>query len=165
MLLCLLQNAWSGFYVRVGLPGEDSDSFKDRVWCRDDWIDATWSCPSGQRLMRILDGIHDDSIWLDNTTLAVADKASGVKPPDLDHITNVIADRGITSVVACGKQASEVIDKVWDGSVVKIPHPAHRKFSKEAVGACNELIKTMIQITSEQSFPFRGYVNCDGVIS
>ncbi len=115
--------------------------------------------------MRILDGIPDDSIWLDNTTLSVADKASGVKPPDPNHVRGVISDRRITCVVACGKQAHETIDKVWDGSLVKIPHPAHRKFSKEAVGTCNELIKTMIQITSEQSFPFRGYVNCDGVIS
>ncbi len=171
MLLVLLQNAWSGFYTRVGTPNENEDDCwrtlrsDNRIWYRQNWIDATWSCPSGQRLMRILDGIPEGSIWLDNTTLSVADKASGVKPPDFGHVRSVITDHLITCVVACGKQASEVIDRCWSGSLVKIPHPAYRKFSKEAVESCNYCIKTMIGLTLEQSFPFRCTVNCDGVIS
>ncbi len=171
MLLVLLQNAWSGFYTRVGKPDEDEDycwqtlRSDNRIWYRQNWIDATWSCPSGQRLMRILEGIPDESICLDNTTLLVADKASGVKPPDLDHIRSVIANRGIKSIVACGTQASSAIDQCWTGSVIKIPHPAYRKFSAIAVEQCNLLIRYMFTSSQISGPSYLRSVDAEGNIA
>jgi hypothetical protein len=109
------------------------------------WIAATWASASGVKLTKILAGIPDDHIWLDDTTLEIADKASGVKPPDLDHVRGVLQDRNIKAVLACGKQAGAAIDKLWDGPLVKIPHPAVRVLSNQVLGHYNTEIHTMFK--------------------
>lgn len=143
MLMVLLQNGWSRFYRRIGRPGEPPTRMVERIWDREDWIDATWSCLTGRRLQVILAGVPEDQIWLDDTTLEIADKASGVKPPDLNHVASVIKDQGITMVLACGKQAAGVIDKVWSGPVIKIPHPAVRGMTTEHLRRFNSHVVEM----------------------
>lgn len=126
MLLVLLQNGWSGYYTRIGMPGEVPERRAERVWIREHWIEATWCCPSGRKLTKILEGVDDDYVWLDDTTLEIADKPSGVCKANPAHVRSVLETRGITEVLACGNQAGTVIDKLWRGPLVKIPHPACR---------------------------------------
>lgn len=150
MLLVLLRNAWSTYYTRIGRPGEvhDRESYrkavKDRVWAREAWLDATWASVSGRKLIKILNGVPDELIWVDDTTLEVAAKSSGVKPPDVDHIREVLHERHITMVLACGQQSWKAIDKVWRGSVIKIPHPACRVISNYACKGYNSIIHVML---------------------
>lgn len=168
MILILMQNGWSTHYTRIAKPDEYGDKFgdyrrawKDRVWSRQLWIDATWTCKTGQVLRLILGDLPIDQIWLDNTTLELAPKASGIKPPDIDHVVGVLYDRGIRAVVACSKQAGETIDRCWAGPLLKIPHPAYRGFTREGIIAANARLKAMLTMCNIRSV-FRAEVTADG---
>lgn len=162
MLLVLLQNGWSSYYTRIGRPGEvhDKESYflavKGKVWPRESWLRATWSAKTGIVLDHILKlaNINRDDIWIDDTTLALARVSSGVLPPDIEHVRSTIRDRGITSVLACGKQAGKVIDEVWDGHSVKMCHPAYRGLTDAGIqGTSSALIHMIMESTS----PFGRY--------
>lgn len=143
MLLVLLQNGWSRWYERIGMPSVEY-SMRSKVWEREAWIDATWSCRSGQVLSKILKDVPDELIWLDDTTLELSPKASGACKPDLAHVRSVLETRNIKWVLACGKQAHATIDKLWRGPAVQIPHPACRVLSNSALHDYSEVVGGMV---------------------
>lgn len=61
MILVLMQNGWSTHYTRIARPDEFPDDYdgadfrrawESKVWIRQSWIDATWSCKTGRVLRR-----------------------------------------------------------------------------------------------------------------
>lgn len=104
-----LQNAWSPFYA-------------GREWPRDSWLLALKRSRSGQRLRVMI----DDLDLCENTTPIVGATASSVIPPDAEHISAILQRRKPVCVVACGRQAEIALSELWNGSLLIVPHPAHR---------------------------------------
>ena len=131
MIVVLLQNPWSGYYA-------------GREWPRDEWLDAMWSSYTGGMLMKLLAGIPDDEVWVDNANPICTPKPSGMLKPDIEHVSRVLAAQCASGVVACGSQAHKAIDKVrWMDSLVVTPHPAYRLFSNDWAYRCNECIRDL----------------------
>jgi hypothetical protein len=108
-IVIFLQNAWSGIYA-------------GGTWPRPSWLRALERSRSGQRLKILV----DDLSICENTTPLVGATADSVVPPDREHICAVLAARKPDIVVACGRQAELALLDIWNGSLLAIPHPAHR---------------------------------------
>lgn len=104
-----LQNAWSPHYA-------------GGTWPRRSWLLALRLSRSGQRLKLLI----DDLDICENTTPIVGATSSSVVPPDETHIAEILQRRSPDVVIACGKQAEQALLKLWQGSLLAIPHPAHR---------------------------------------
>ncbi len=109
--VCLLQNAWSPVYA----GGE---------WPRSSWLPALHDCRSGKTLSKVFP--YHVGVWYDNTTREVARHPSGVCSPSESHVRSVLDDVQPRAVLACGKQAGELIVGIWGGPLVIAPHPAYR---------------------------------------
>ncbi len=119
-----LQNAWSPFYA-------------GGTWPRSSWLKALAASRSGQRLRTLTAGV---AVRYDNTTEQVAAVSSGRMPPDLAHVTEMLK-REPAVVVACGKQAEEVLRKLWAGPLLVVPHPAARVLTDALYARGNELLR------------------------
>jgi hypothetical protein len=108
-LVVFLQNAWSEIYA-------------GGTWPRPSWLRALERSRSGQRLKILV----DDLSVCENTTPIVGATPDSVVPPDREHIRTILTARKPNVVVACGRQAELALLNIWSGSLLAIPHPAHR---------------------------------------
>lgn len=127
-----LQNAWSPLYA-------------GGTWPRERWMAALWTCRSGMRLKRtLLQNIDIDDVWMDNTTPIVGEDPCSIVPPNLEHVTEVIYRISPRVVVACGKQAGDVLAlTIPDGiSLLAVPHPAARSVTDAIFNRANKIIRS-----------------------
>jgi hypothetical protein len=141
MIVVLLQNAWSPMYA-----GE--------VWPRRSWLQALAGCRTGVRLEQCLpipdfgplwEGVD---YWVDNTTPICGDTARSVVKPDVAHVRGVLADKRPSLVLACGRQAQQVMSTMacvhycrYGGSRLYMPHPAMRLLTNLACEHVRSLVK------------------------
>lgn len=108
-MVVFLQNAWSPV-------------FAGHKWPRKSWLRALQKSRTGIRLRVMI----DDLDLCEETTEEVAAEPSGICPPDIAHIQRVLNARQPQIVVACGKQAENIVGQLWRGPLLVVPHPAHR---------------------------------------
>ena len=159
-VVVLLQNAWSTLYtwLECGLQPPDDH---DWVWDRKGWLGAFERSRSGRRWSLTVDEderwgsgvdatICNIPTWFDNTTPMIANRSSGVHRPDFDYMRRLLGGELLLKnkpgvVVACGKQAAVAVLKVWDGSLVTMPHPACRVLTNDAMIVARSVIRDAVQ--------------------
>lgn len=122
-IVVFLQNAWSPLYA-------------GGTWPRLSWLRALETSRSGQRLKVMI----DDLDVCENTTPIVGASSDSVVKPDLAHIKGILAARRPYTVITCGKQAENAVSGVWTGSLIAVPHPAHRLLTNELYKEARALI-------------------------
>lgn len=121
--VAFLQNAWSPMYAGA-------------EWPRSSWLKALERSRSGQRLVRL--GLSWDCYQ--NTTAICGETADSVVPPDRDHVARILSEP-INLVVACGRQAEQIITEMWAGAMIAIPHPASRTVTDQLYDLTAALIQ------------------------
>lgn len=122
--IVFLQNAWSPYYA-------------GSKWPRRSWLKALASCKSGKKLQLMVDDLN----VVYNTTEEVGAHASSICKPDLAHMKRIIKKTDPKFIIACGKQAEEAINKIWEGDLFVVPHPACRWLTNAAYEYAGEFIK------------------------
>lgn len=133
--LIFLQNAWSPIYA-------------GGHWPRKSWLRALARSRSGQRLRLI---VGDEFDVVENTTPIVGETPDSVIAPDYDYVREIIKKREPEIIIACGKQAEEVLLEVWDGRLIVVPHPAYRLLKNEVYLEVRNLLEV----------GFEGRVRCE----
>lgn len=127
-VVVFLQNAWSPL-------------FAGGTWPRASWLRALERSRSGQRLRVMI----DDFDLCENTTPLVGATPDSVIPPDDSYIQAILERRSPQIVVACGKQAEGALLRLWQGSLIVVPHPAHRLLTDELYRAARQKIERGFQ--------------------
>lgn len=136
-----LQNAWSPVYA-------------GQHWPRQSWLRALERSRSGQRLRLLIDNLAE--VW--NTTAEVADHPDGCLPANDRHVRKVLRDVDPAIVVACGRQAEEVLRRLWLGPLLVVPHPAARLLTNELYLAGRELLDKGLTARVALRLAKEGYV-------
>lgn len=112
------------------------------AWPRELWLQALCRCHTGRRLRLVL-GSDWDSVHIDNTTPAVGVGARSRLAPDPAHISAVLAAVQPRTVIACGKQAEDVILGLWPGRLLILPHPAYRIVTNALLRRAGDLVRSL----------------------
>ena len=128
-VVTFLQNPWSPIWA-------------GKLWPRELWLNALRNSRSGQRLQTIEDIVHGTSeFWYDNANPVVVPTPDGVLIPDLQHMREVIKEQKPHLIVACGRVAEKAARGIWSGSLIAVPHPAHRLLTNELYCAVGYMIR------------------------
>jgi hypothetical protein len=149
-VVVLMQNPWSRWYSRLQAFDEpEPESMRLKVWARVDWLQATRNCVSGRVLQRLFPPAPDPDhgplwpppgVWLDDTTLEVADRPSGIRPPDAAYVRRLLDAKRPRLVVAMGRQAGNLAAVEWAGPLVILVHPAARRVPRDYWEAAARLV-------------------------
>jgi hypothetical protein len=132
MIVVFLQNAWSPYYA-------------GRTWPRSRWLLALERSRSGQRLKLLVDDLDQ----CENTTPIVGPTPSSVVLPDEEHILEILRRRQPTIVVACGRQAEDVLTRLWNGPLLALPHPASRTLTNELYNKARGWLDSRVYVTHD----------------
>lgn len=132
-VLVMLQNAWSPLYA-------------GRLWPRESWLASLADSRSGQRLTHLTAAFERQAdIWYDNTTPRVVRHARERAKPDRLHVENLLQQHRPQVVVACGDQAGKLLTAMWQGHLVRVPHPAHRLLTASLLAEAGQAVAKLLQ--------------------
>lgn len=122
---------------------------RDRL--KNGWNPAAWrkdfeSSRTGRRL-----GIAISPEWevrFTNANPQLGDSADSEFQPNLQHLRRTIRRVKPDFVLACGLLAEEVCDKVWEGPLLAIPHPAHRLLTNVLLRRANLLMCSWVALNN-----------------
>lgn len=96
-----------------------------------------------------------DDFDFGNTTPVVGATPDSIEPPDPAHIKALLAGRRV--VIACGRQAGDIITPMWKGPLLVTPHPAHRVVTNRLFEECQLWIfndpRSRMRVVQERGFP------------
>lgn len=132
-VLIMLQNAWSPLYA-------------GREWPRESWLRALRDSRSGDRLRHLTAAFEQQAtIWYDNTTPRVVRHARERAKPDRLHVEEVLQKQQPRVVVTCGDQAGRLLSSMWQGHLVRVPHPAHRLLTTLLLAEAGKTVRKLLK--------------------
>jgi hypothetical protein len=130
-ILVILQNAWG---VEDGyIPDYAKDSFRNSY--------------TGRRLKEMLP--KNVPTLIRNSTPCIGRESGSWFPPDYEYIMGELEQLNYDVVLACGKNAHRVVNKVLSYAlrnppVVYAPHPAWRQLSKKITGEIRKEVQRQL---------------------
>lgn len=122
-VLAFLQNTWVRDVPRCEAILAEL-SVRDRRRVQQAWL--FMGCLTGRRLKAAFgeDGVYD--IEWDNASPRLGGVACSVFPPDPDHIRAALEEVQPDVVLVFGKVAEAGVAPLWNGPLLRGPHPAAR---------------------------------------
>jgi hypothetical protein len=139
MKLVLLQNAYSSDYAGYN------------TWPRALWALSFRKSRTGKRLSRMVPEAFDErETCIANCTPKVTAAATLAAPAELWFVQVRLAELLHNNlrcwpryplVVTCGSVAFDVVQSVWSGPLLALPHPAHRTLSNNALDYMHDAVR------------------------
>lgn len=83
-------------------------------------------CLTGRRLRAAFGDLCDEIVW-EESTREIAGDPKAIFDPDPVHIKAVIVKHNPDVVITFGRIAGNAVASLWDGRIVRAPHPAARQ--------------------------------------
>ena len=115
------------------------------------WLHAFLKCKTGKLFCyffgerkSVFDKVSKQELHFINTTKSWGVGSKSKLKPDIEYVKNEIETFQPDFIISCGNQAKEVIQSLWIGSVLYIPHPASRNLTNSLLDEARKIINNMI---------------------